>query len=167
MVDTLNYVLVQLNDSEADLDATVQSTRITAEEHLHTAQELSLLRHSLADELSFLSEQLVSSMSSSYGRPTLLEEIETMHRGLKELESIKGYVQVAQQALRLRYVNVILPGVVLRLTYSSVRRLSLKHLKQIHRCPLCLTMSNWNDLSVRSPKAAPLSRMHLDSRNYI
>ena len=117
MVDTLNYVLVQLNESQADLDATVQSTRITAEEHLHTAQELSLLRHSLADELSFLSEQLVSSMGSSDGRPTLLEEIETMHRGLKELESIKGYVQVAQQALRLRYVNVILPGVVLRLIF--------------------------------------------------
>lgn len=111
MVDTLNYVLVQLKDSQADLDATVQRTRSTVEEHLHTAQELSLLRHSLADELSFLSEQLVSSMGSSDGRPALLEEIETMHRSLKELESIKGYVRVVLQALRLRYVNVILPQV--------------------------------------------------------
>lgn len=34
---------------------------------------------------------------------TLLEDLETMHRSLKELESVKSYVQVIQHALSLRY----------------------------------------------------------------
>lgn len=37
-------------------------------------------------------------------RSTLLEDLETMHRNLKELESVKAYVQVIHRALRLRYV---------------------------------------------------------------
>lgn len=76
------------------------------QEHLHTAQELSLLRHSLADELSFLSQELVSSLSGPEGHPTLLEDIETLHRSLKELQSVKGYVQVVGQALQIGYVSM-------------------------------------------------------------
>lgn len=72
------------------------------EEHLHTAQELSLLRHSLADELSFLSQELVSTLSGPEGEPTLLEDIEALHRNLKELQSVKGYIQVIEHALQLR-----------------------------------------------------------------
>ena len=84
------------------MDALIARTRSTAHEHLHTAQELSLLRHSLADELSYLSAELVSTLSGPEGKPTLLEDIETLHRNLKELQTIKGYVQVIEHALKIR-----------------------------------------------------------------
>ncbi|THH21006.1 hypothetical protein EW146_g461 [Bondarzewia mesenterica] len=90
-----------LAESERNLDALIAETRTSVSEHLHSAQELSLLRHSLADELSSLTSELVSSMSDDQRTPTLLEDIESMHRNLKELESIKAYVQVVQQALKL------------------------------------------------------------------
>lgn len=70
--------------------------------HFHTAQELSLLRHSLTDELSELSNELVSAMSDGERKCTLLEDIETLHRTLKELQSVKGYVQIIQHTLDLR-----------------------------------------------------------------
>lgn len=35
-------------------------------------------------------------------KATLLEDLETMHRNLKELESIKVYVQIVERALQLR-----------------------------------------------------------------
>ncbi|KAI0032485.1 TIP-1 family-domain-containing protein [Vararia minispora EC-137] len=87
--------------SQAQIDALVAQTRAQANTHMHTAQELSLLRHSLADELSSLVEELVSSMSGNNGRPTLLEDIETMHRNLKEQESVRTYVQVIHKGLVL------------------------------------------------------------------
>lgn len=71
---------------------------------MHSAQELSLLRHSLADELSYLSQELVSSMSEGESGPTLLEDVETFHRSLKELERVKSYVHVVEHALKLRSV---------------------------------------------------------------
>lgn len=80
----------------------MSDTRTTAEAHLHSAQELSLLRHSLTDELAYLSQELVSSMAESESGPTLLEDVEALHRSLKELESVKGYVQVIEHALKLR-----------------------------------------------------------------
>ncbi|TFY78757.1 hypothetical protein EWM64_g5257 [Hericium alpestre] len=86
----------------SELQTLISHTRASAASHLHTAQELSLLRHSLADELASLVEELVSSMSASDRRPTLLEDVETMHRNLKELESIKVYVQIIHHALQLR-----------------------------------------------------------------
>lgn len=49
----------------------------------------------------------MSSMSAPDGQPTLLEEVESMHRSLKELESVKGYIQVVQHALKLRYESFI------------------------------------------------------------
>ncbi|KAH8100492.1 RINT-1 family protein [Cristinia sonorae] len=91
----------KLLSSQQYLDNVLSQTRETAQNHLHTAQELSLLRHSLADELAFLSEDLVSTISTPNGQSTLLEDIETMHRSLKELESVKGYVQVIQHAVKL------------------------------------------------------------------
>ncbi|KAI8995431.1 TIP-1 family-domain-containing protein [Trametes punicea] len=91
----------KLADSQSSLDATITETRSKAADHLHTAQELSLLRHSLADELSFLSDELVSSLGEPDSKPTLLEDLEALHRSLKELESVKGYVQVIEHALKL------------------------------------------------------------------
>ncbi|KAH9891013.1 RINT-1 family protein [Cubamyces lactineus] len=94
-------VTSQLAHSQSSLDAAIEATRAKAAEHLHTAQELSLLRHSLADELSFLSDELVSSLGEPDSKPTLLEDLEALHRSLKELESVKGYVQVVEHALKL------------------------------------------------------------------
>ncbi len=97
--------VAQLAQSQTSLDEVIARTRQKATENLHTAQELSLLRHSLADELSFLSGELESSLSSNPDDgPTLLEDLETLHRSLKELDSVKGYVQVVEHALKLRCV---------------------------------------------------------------
>ncbi|OBZ79146.1 RAD50-interacting protein 1, partial [Grifola frondosa] len=94
-----------LAQSQTEVDTLIASSRSSAEAQLHTAQELSLLRHSLADELSYLSQELVSSLSGTDGKPTLLEDLETLHRNLKELESVKGYVQVIEHALKLSASN--------------------------------------------------------------
>ena len=71
---------------------------------LHSAQELSLLGHSLVDELTPLFGQLLSDNSQPDEPPTLLENLEAMHRRLREQESVKAYVQVIHRALLLRYV---------------------------------------------------------------
>ncbi|EIN13385.1 hypothetical protein PUNSTDRAFT_129073 [Punctularia strigosozonata HHB-11173 SS5] len=91
----------RLNASQSALDALLTSTAEAASEQLHTAQELSLLRHSLADELNDLSEELVSSQVDEQREPTLLEDVETLHRNLKELQSVKTYVQVVEHGLKL------------------------------------------------------------------
>ena len=95
-------MLVQLSLSQSKIDALVADTRTATEAHLHTAQELALLRHSLADELLDLSQDLVSSMSDEDRSSTLLEDIEALHRNLKDLQSLKGYVQIIEHALKLR-----------------------------------------------------------------
>ncbi|KAL0950725.1 hypothetical protein HGRIS_007501 [Hohenbuehelia grisea] len=59
------------------------------------------MRHSLVDELSYLTQELTSSLSDEGRKPTLLEDIETLHRNLKELQSLKSYVQVVEHSLRL------------------------------------------------------------------
>ena len=96
-------VIAQLAKSQEEINTLITRTRSSVQEHIHTAQELSLLRHSLADELSFLSQELESTLDGPEGEPTLLEDIETLHRNLKELQSVKGYIQVIEHALKLRY----------------------------------------------------------------
>jgi len=49
-----------------------------------------------------LADQLESSLEGAERKPTLLEDIESLHRSLKELESVKGYVQIIEHALQLR-----------------------------------------------------------------
>ncbi|TBU64736.1 RINT-1 family protein [Dichomitus squalens] len=101
-LDDLDTKVPQLAQSQTSLDDVIARTRQKATEDLQPAQELALLRHSLADELSFLSGELESALSSSpEGGPTLLEDLETLHRSLKELDSVKGYVQVIEHALKL------------------------------------------------------------------
>ncbi|KAG6817638.1 hypothetical protein H0H87_006266 [Tephrocybe sp. NHM501043] len=92
----------KLELSRSNITALLADTHVSAESHIHTAQELSLLRHSLTDELSELSQSLISTLSEGDGKSTLLEDIETLHRNLKELQSVKGYVQVIEHALILR-----------------------------------------------------------------
>ncbi|OCH88619.1 RINT-1 family protein [Obba rivulosa] len=104
--EELKAKVLQLSQSQAEVDALIRKSRADAHEALQTAQELSLLRHSLADELSHLSQQLVSSMGEGGSAPTLLEDLETLHRNLKELESVKGYVQVVEHALNLSELAV-------------------------------------------------------------
>ena len=94
------FLVAQFAQSQSDIDALLAQIRSDAQEHLTAAQELALMRHSLADELSFLSQELVSSLSGPEGQPTLLEDIETLHRNLKELESVKGYIQIVEHALK-------------------------------------------------------------------
>ncbi|KAI0344153.1 hypothetical protein BDW22DRAFT_1355453 [Trametopsis cervina] len=94
-----NELNAKFTQSQAEVTNVIKQTRDSIAEHLYTAQELSLLRHSLTDELTFLSQQLVSSLTGPEGKPTLLEDIETLHRNLKELQSVKGYVQVVEHAL--------------------------------------------------------------------
>ncbi|KAF7978890.1 hypothetical protein HWV62_44393 [Athelia sp. TMB] len=101
-----NTLSSQLSISQSNVDKLVADTRATAEAHLHSAQELSLLRHSLTDELAYLSQELVSAMSESETGPTLLEDVESLHRSLKELESVKGYVQIIDHALKLSELAV-------------------------------------------------------------
>ena len=96
---------VQLEISHAKVHTHINDTRNAAEEYRLAAQELSLQRHALADELSTLTRDLVSSLSDGNSRPTLLEDIETMHRNLKELNHVKSYVQVIEHGLRLRYAQ--------------------------------------------------------------
>ena len=84
------------------MDTLIKNTQSEANEQLVTAKELALLRHSLADELASLAEELDSSMSPDEPGPALLEEIEILHRNLRELQSVKGYVEVIHRALQLR-----------------------------------------------------------------
>lgn len=71
---------------------------------LDKAKDLASLRDSLEDDLAYFSHDLVSVLSPTGGDngPTLLEDIEAMHRALKELESVRSYVAVIHHALELR-----------------------------------------------------------------
>jgi hypothetical protein len=106
MIGTQGSSVVQLSLSRSSIDSLLVNTQASAEMYYHTAQELSLLRHSLADELSDLSNELVSAMSDGERKSTLLEDIETLHRNLKELQSVKGYVQIIEHGLKLRWVDI-------------------------------------------------------------
>jgi hypothetical protein len=99
---TYQGVVAQLASSQDLVDSITTQTLRDANAYLETVQELGLIKDSLSDELSYLSNELVSSMSGPDRQPTLLEDLETLHRNLKELESVKSYVQVIHRALSLR-----------------------------------------------------------------
>jgi RAD50-interacting protein 1 len=89
--------------SQHEIGKLITATKSSAQTHLHSAQELSLLRHSLADELSYLSQEFVSTFTDAERKSTLLGDIEGLHRNLKELQTVKDYAQIIQRALQLRY----------------------------------------------------------------
>ncbi|KAL5636018.1 hypothetical protein ACGC1H_004731 [Rhizoctonia solani] len=62
------------------------------------AQELSLKRHLMADEISALHDELVP---ADQGGVTLLSELEELHKRLTELEGAKSYLQVLERGLEL------------------------------------------------------------------
>ncbi|KAH9486638.1 RAD50-interacting protein 1 [Psilocybe cubensis] len=91
----------KLSASQSDLDIFLRRTRVTAENHLTKAKDVSLLRHTLNDELSDLTQSLISIRGSDDHKPLLLEDIETLHRNLKELQTVKQYIQVVELGLKL------------------------------------------------------------------
>ncbi|KAJ3971227.1 TIP-1 family-domain-containing protein [Lentinula raphanica] len=95
-----------LVSSTSAVDALIAKTKLSAHSHVETAQNLSLLRHSLTDELVDLTDGLVSSMSSEPGSSTLLEDIETLHRHLDDLQGVRGYAQVIKHTLELSELSV-------------------------------------------------------------
>ncbi|KAH9050479.1 TIP-1 family-domain-containing protein [Lactarius hengduanensis] len=96
--DTLQ---VSLAASYSDIQKLRSEQATSVSIRLHSAQELSLLGHSLVDELSSLFGQLLTDISQQSESTTLLEDLEAMHRSLREQESIKAYVQVIHRALQL------------------------------------------------------------------
>ncbi|KAL5534489.1 hypothetical protein ACEPAG_951 [Sanghuangporus baumii] len=130
LADTINEARASSEDYDSQLAASqenlkklVHETRSRAKEHLVTARELSLLRHSLSDEVISLTEELESTTTQEGSEPSLLEEIETLHRNLRELENVKEYVQIIHQALQLseqtiRDVEQVAPTV--RISEASV-----------------------------------------------
>ncbi|KAG9314616.1 RINT-1 family protein [Chiua virens] len=93
----------RLVESERVIDVLTTNTRVEAILHLDRARELASLRDSLEDDLAYLSHDLVSAPSPTGddNAPTLLEDIDTMHRALKELESVRSYVAVVERTLQL------------------------------------------------------------------
>ncbi|KAF9065415.1 TIP-1 family-domain-containing protein [Rhodocollybia butyracea] len=91
----------QLASSSSKVASLIAEAKSATHSHVETAENLSLLRHSLTDELVDLTENLLSSMSSEAGSSTLLEDIETLHRNLNDLQGVRAYAQVIQHALAL------------------------------------------------------------------
>lgn len=105
----ITSAIAQLASSSSTVDALIVKAKSSAHSYVEIAQNLSLLRHSLSDELVDLTDGLSSSMSSEPGSSTLLEDIETLHRNLDDLQGVKGYAQVIQRALELRRAIFTLP----------------------------------------------------------
>lgn len=93
---------MQLASSGTALREFLRQTRDDANSLLTNAKEFSLERHTLADVLAELNKDLVSTMSDGESQPTLLEDLQTLHRNLKELESVRSYVLVIRHTLQLR-----------------------------------------------------------------
>jgi len=100
----LTLISPQLVESEKEIEVLTTSTRMGAILQLDKAKDLASLRDSLEDDLAYLSHDLVSALNltGDDNGPTLLEDIETMHRALKELESVRSYVTVVERTLQLR-----------------------------------------------------------------
>ncbi|CAA7259953.1 unnamed protein product [Cyclocybe aegerita] len=90
-----------LSTSQTHVNKVLDQTRHAVRNHLDEAQQLSLLRHSLNDQLSDLTKELVSLEYNDDREPLLLEDLETLHRNLKELVSVREYVQVVEHTLKL------------------------------------------------------------------
>ncbi|KAG8748050.1 hypothetical protein FRC10_009802 [Ceratobasidium sp. 414] len=90
----------QLGESQAKTDGLVADAIRQTQQFLETAQEASLKRHTLADEISALQEELAPD-GESRGRPSLLYELEQLHKRIAELEGAKVYIQVLERGLQL------------------------------------------------------------------
>lgn len=93
-------------------------TRIEALIQLDSVHEFTSQRDSVEDELAYLSHCLLSSLGpvGEDNGATLLEEIETMHRSLKELQNVRAYVAVVERVLLMRCARpssmVVIPALI-------------------------------------------------------
>ncbi|CUA72365.1 RINT1-like protein [Rhizoctonia solani] len=102
----------QLGESQNLTDSFISKTTYQTKSLLDYAQELSLKRHLIADEISVLHDELVP---ANQGGVTVLSELEELHKRLTELEGAKSYVQVLERGLELseKAVQAIRqPGIV-------------------------------------------------------
>ncbi|KAG9101209.1 hypothetical protein FS749_009374 [Ceratobasidium sp. UAMH 11750] len=90
----------QLEESKARTDGLIADTIHQTQQFLEIAQEASLKRHVLADEISALQEELAPD-GDSRGKPSLLHELEQLHKRIAELEGAKVYMQVLERGLQL------------------------------------------------------------------
>lgn len=89
----------RLEQSQESTDNFISSTIQQTQNFLESAQELSLKRHLIADEILALREELVP--TDSIGRSSLLFELEELHKRITELEGARNYVQVLERSLQL------------------------------------------------------------------
>ena len=102
-------VYFQLQESSAACERHIQEVLSSARNSLHTAQELSLIRHGIVDEQAVLADELTYNGDSVEGKAkqSLLRDLEELHERLGELERARTYVRVIERTLRLRYVFFI------------------------------------------------------------
>ncbi|KDQ20405.1 hypothetical protein BOTBODRAFT_183196 [Botryobasidium botryosum FD-172 SS1] len=93
----------QLRESSAACERHIQDALASSRDMLHTAQELSLIRHGIADEQTALAEELVPDATSDKGKgkQTLLQDLEELHERLGELERARTYVRAVERCLVL------------------------------------------------------------------
>ncbi|KAG8730619.1 hypothetical protein FRC11_006279 [Ceratobasidium sp. 423] len=89
----------RLRESQELADDFVATTTRRTKSLLDSAQELSLKRHLIADDILALRDELAP--ADPRGGVTLLSELEELHKRLSELEGAKSYVQVLERGLKL------------------------------------------------------------------
>ncbi|CAE6426131.1 unnamed protein product [Rhizoctonia solani] len=88
----------RLGESQQLTYSFISTTNHQTKSLIDYAQELSLKRHLMADEISALHDELVP---ADQGGVTLLSELEELHKRLTELEGAKSYLQVLERGLEL------------------------------------------------------------------
>ncbi|KAG8885666.1 hypothetical protein FRB97_000109 [Tulasnella sp. 331] len=92
----------QLQASSSLLSRQIASASSSASTSLQAANELSLTRHALIDQLSSLSELLLPSTTAKGKQPrTLLEDMEELHEQLRNLQLTRDYMSVLEHASAL------------------------------------------------------------------
>jgi len=92
-----------------------------------SAQDVALARYIITDELQALPGELISSSNHGLEESTLLEDLETLQRSLRETESVRSYVKVIERTLVLRSVQSIVPVAE---PNSGSREAALHHFEQ-------------------------------------
>ncbi|KAF8758327.1 RINT-1 / TIP-1 family [Rhizoctonia solani] len=89
----------RLEDSQKSTDSFIYATVQRTGSLLDSAQELSLKRHLIADDILALRDEL--SPVDPKGKQTLLSELEELHKRIAELEGAKNYLQILERGLQL------------------------------------------------------------------
>ena len=93
-----------MQESTRSLRGTLESSLSAAEDLLSAAGEAALNRHTLADDLSSLSEELAitSITATADNDTTFLEELEALQLKLEQLELARTYIRLVERAINLR-----------------------------------------------------------------